>query len=237
MTNSLNYIIIDNRKFDSIIGARILKSNGINKWEELNSIWDTIKPLSFQDILKNFDNIEDRRVALKYIGIENIINNISSKLVSSVMLPKSTTWLNEEGELVTHEYSDVYELYKCSHSELGLNNPRFVNYLYFLKFKDTSTDRVYILWVDINSIYNTKFPNSSEINNDSENFNNIDTIDAIDAIAWTIQTHVKKNAIKSIIRQGDCILIEPISTSKKKVYGNLRHLTKEEYLTLLTIES
>jgi hypothetical protein len=59
-------------------------------------------------------------------------------------------------------------------------------------------------------------------------------INAIEAIAWTIQTDLKKGDIDKIVRQGDCIMIK----KKEGVSGGgTRHLTEEEYRTLITAES
>ena len=96
---------------------------------------------------------------------------------------------------------------------------------HYLKFKDTSTDREYLLWVDCGNIIRMK----SEGKNDG----NIH-VDAIDAIAWTIQTNLKKGDIEKIIRQGDCILLK----RKEGVETNIvRHLTGDEYRSLLVLES
>jgi hypothetical protein len=59
-------------------------------------------------------------------------------------------------------------------------------------------------------------------------------IDAVQAIAWTIQTDVELGGIEKIVRQGDCVLIKKKPKAK---LGNVRHLTSEEYKTLLVLES
>jgi hypothetical protein len=57
----------------------------------------------------------------------------------------------------------------------------------------------------------------------------------IQAIAWTITTNVPKGHIEDIIRQGDCILIKP--KGKYEPLVTARHLTEEEYKTLISAES
>jgi len=51
----------------------------------------------------------------------------------------------------------------------------------------------------------------------------------------TIQTEVVKDNIKQIIRQGDCVFVEPRDTTLQ--LGSLRSITKEEYIHLLKLES
>jgi hypothetical protein len=55
-----------------------------------------------------------------------------------------------------------------------------------------------------------------------------------DAIAWTIQTNLKEGGIEKIIRQGDCILLKK---NKSSQIGDVRHLTGNEYRSLLVLES
>ena len=55
------------------------------------------------------------------------------------------------------------------------------------------------------------------------------------AIAWTITTNVPQGNIEDIIRQGDCILIAP--KGDYVPLGSARHLTEEEYKTLISAES
>ena len=93
-----------------------------------------------------------------------------------------------------------------------------------------STDREYLIWVDLQSVYRTN-------NEDRWSFNeNKHKINAIQCIAWTIQTDIAEGNIEKIIRQGDCILIKPKDiTTKGKVHT--RHLTEKEYKELLVAES
>jgi hypothetical protein len=58
---------------------------------------------------------------------------------------------------------------------------------------------------------------------------------AIEAISWTIQVDVEKGGIEKIVRQGDCILVKPKPDAE--ILNNPRHLTKDEYLSLIVAES
>jgi hypothetical protein len=101
-----------------------------------------------------------------------------------------------------------------------------------VKCKDTSTDREYLIWVDINNVWNVVTENNKNLNRWEFN---IKDIDAIDCIAWTIQTDIPKGRIEKIVRQGDCIMIKP--KGKYETLGRERHLTSKEYLELLVAES
>ena len=222
-------IIINNMKFPYDLGCRLLKlKHQTCPFEQLADIWDDIVPLSFKEIAQ-LPNLEQRRVGVLCLGLERLINEVKPKLISKKTLKKSTMWVNENGELVEKKFKDTYELYKVSgeYFNKGLTGLQKMQDSYFVKCKDTSTDRTYLLWVEPNSVYRT----NTERGWDFE----INKVNAIQCIAWTIQTNVPKGKIEKIVRQGDCILIKP-----KGRYEPLtmpRHLTEKEYTTLLVAES
>jgi hypothetical protein len=98
---------------------------------------------------------------------------------------------------------------------------------YFVKCKDTSTDRNYFIWIEPQSVYRTNTEKIWEYE--------LSKINAIQCIAWTIQTNVPQGKIEKIIRQGDCVLIKP--KGKYEPLNTPRHLTENEYKTLLVAES
>ena len=131
----------------------------------------------------------------------------------------------------TKNFKDTYELYEVSgeYFNEGMKNSwQKMENSYFVKCKDTSTDRDYLIWVDLRSVGMTN-------GQDSWNFK-VGEVNAIQAIAWTIQTTVKEGNIEKMIRQGDCVLIKPID-AKDEMLPTPRHLTEKEYLTLLVAES
>lgn len=223
-------IVVNSIEFPYNIGCRVLKTKyGNTPFEGLEDIWDDIQPLTFVEITKELKNIEQRRVAITALGLENLIKEINPTLISKESISKTTTWVNSNGELVTHNFVDTYELYQVLGTTLfgGVNETWMIreNY-YFVKFKDTSTDREYMIWVDKDSIRHTNsIPWSSGVN-----------INSIQAIAWTFQTDVPEGGIEKIIRQGDCILIKKKNNVKPKL-GLVRHLTEREYRNLLVFES
>jgi len=224
-------IIIENQEFGYDTGCRLLKlKNDVCPFKQLEDIWDDIEPLTFREIAE-LPNLEQRRVAMVCLGLERLVKEIKPKLLNSKTLKKTTTWVTDKGELVTKKFNDTYELYQVdgSYFSKGLQNSwQKMQDSHFVKFKDTSTDREYMIWVDLQDVYRTN--NVSRWDFKPENVN------AIQAIAWTIQTDVEEGNIDKIVRQGDCIMIKPMN-QKNKNREVVRHLTEKEYKTLLVAES
>lgn len=227
-------IVINNVPTEFNLGCRMLKTKGGDcPFDEMQDFWEEVQPLNFKDIAQ-IPNLEQRRIALLFLGLDRLVKEVNPELISSKTIKKNTTWVTEQGELVEHKFDDTYELYKVKGEYFGdtTNHWQRINDAYYVKCKDTSTDREYLIWIDVNSVWRIVTDNNSKLNRWEFD---VRKIDAIDCIAWTIQTNVPQGKIEKIVRQGDCILIKP-----KKDYvplDNERHLTKQEYLTLLVAES
>lgn len=219
-------IIIDNVEFPFDEGCRILKlKHKDSPFEDLNDFWDDIVPMKFVDIAK-LENLEQRRIGINYLGIDEIVKQVNPIEVDRKAIFKTTTWINEKGVKEEIEFKDVYELYKVSNNDLIQENNKYrETFSHFVKCKDTSTDREYLIWVDLNSVRSA---------NDKSAWKQEDKVTAIDSIAWTITTNVPQGNIEKIVRQGDCILVKPIN---KDDLCEPRHLTGKEYLELLELES
>ena len=229
----MSKIVIQNVVFPFDLGCRVLKLKGGDcPFDEIADFWNDIEPLTFVDIAK-LENLEQRRIGISHLGIENIVSEVNPILLDKTTLKKTTTWINEFGVEETIDFDDTYELYKVSNNVLLSQEPskhyiwRSETFSYYVKFKDTSTDREYLIWVDLNDVYRNNYEGWAS-DEEKEKI-----VTAIDCIAWTITTNVEKGNIKRMLRQGDCILIEP----KEKVFGEVRHITREEYNTLLEVES
>lgn len=225
-------IVVDNLRFPFDTGVRLLKLKYGNNciFGELEDFWDDIVPLTFKEIAQ-FENLEKRRVGINALGLERLVQSVNPTLVDSKTIKKTTMWVDTNGELVEHEYDDTYELYKVSKDYFneGLDKYRGMNDdVYYVKCKDTSTDREYLIWVDIRQVLS---------NNDKNTWSGIKDEDccAIEAIAWTIQVDVEQGGIEKIVRQGDCILVKPKPDAN--ILNSPRHLTKDEYLSLIVAES
>jgi len=219
-------IVINNVIFPFNEGCRVLKLKGGEcPFDELKDFWNDIEPLKFVDIAM-ISNLEQRRIAIGYLGIDEVIRQVNPIEVDRQAIVKKTTWINEHGVKEEIDFKDVYELFKVSNNDLIQENNRYSEtFSHFVKCKDTSTDREYLIWVNLNSVYNT---------NDKSAWNQEDKVTAIDSIAWTITTNVPEGNIEKIVRQGDCILVKPIN---KDDLCSPRHLTGKEYLELLELES
>jgi len=198
--------------------------------EQLEDFWDKVVPATFGDIAQ-LPNLEQRRVGILNLGMEAIIKEAKPTLLSSKTIKKTTTWVNEKGELVEHTFDDTYELFEVKgevFSQNMENSWRKMEDCHYVRCKDTSTDREYLIWVDLRSVYST---NELGSNWDFD----MSKINPIHCIAWTIQTDVPQGNIAKIVRQGDCVMIKP-----KGTYTPLdkpRHLTEKEYLKLIVAES
>lgn len=225
-------LIINNVEFPFDLGCRVLKlKHGDNcPMEQLQDFWNDIIPLSFKEVAQ-LTNLEQRRIGVLHLGIDKIIADVNPTLLSKDTLNKSTLWVDTNGELIEHKFEDTYELYEVSgkYFSEGLEN-RFANIddCHYIRCKDTSTDREYLIWVDLRSVWNT-----NEIGNRWD-FDKT-KINATQCIAWTIQTDVPAGKIEKIIRQGDCIMIKP--NGKYEPLLSARHLTEKEYRDLLVAES
>lgn len=223
-------IIINNTQFSYDIGCRLLKlKHDVCPMSELEDIWDDIVPMTFKEIAM-FKNIEERRIAILCLGLERLISEVKPKLIDTKTIKKTTTWVGNDGELIKMKFNDTYELYEVDGEYLneGLNSKwNKIDNSYYVKLKDTSTDRNYFIWIEPRSVYLT--------NNENSYGFKIEKINAIQSIAWTIQTNVPVGSIEKIIRQGDCVLIKP--KGKYTPLSSERHLTEKEYRKLIVAES
>ena len=227
-------IIIDNHKFDYNLGCQLLKLRYGNQcpFPELEDIWEAIKPLSFSEI-STLENIEERRIGINCLGIERLVKEIYPTLIDTQTIKKTTTWVDENGELINHQFADTYELFKVSGELLGQgvkNRWDKIEDSYYIRCKDTSTDREYLIWIEPKSVIQTN-TNQAWVLYDTD----FTKLNAIACIAWTIQTDVPMGNIEKILRQGDCILIKPMG--EYEPLTTPRHLTEKEYRTLLVAES
>jgi hypothetical protein len=223
-------IIIENNVIPYDLGCKLLKLKGGNSpFEELSDIWNDIVPLTFSEIAQ-IENLEHRRMAINYFGMDKLIKEVKPKLINQKTLKKKSTWINKNGIEETINFIDTYELYEVSGDKIftGIYN-RWSNTtesVYYVKCKDTSTDREYLIWVDIRSVMAT--------NGKSTWDTKIEDVSPIECVAWTITTNVAEGNIEKIVRQGDCIMIKP----KEMVFEDRqRHLTEKEYKQLLVLES
>lgn len=205
-------VIIENQTFDYDVGCRVLKLKYSTPFEGLEDVWDTIIPLSFEEIC-NLPNIENRRVAINCFGLQRIHDTVQPKMVDETTITKNVEWVLD-GSIVKHSFNDVYRLFKVDNKHL--NNS--LSEQMYVQFKDTSTKREYLIWVNEQSVKQT---------------NKCDVINAIQAIAWTFTTNIEEGNVKAIIRQGDCLIIYP----NEDKTGEVRHLTELEYLKFLINES
>ena len=236
----MNTIIINNVEFDFNNGCRVLKLKYDNQpcpIKEIEDFWEDIVPMTFTDIARDLATIEQKRIAILHLGIERITKEVEPKLIDTKTIQKKTIWVDENGKFIEKKFKDTYELYEVSANKLGVVDNRFGDsrptFVHFVKFKDTSTDREYTIWVDAQSVYRANDERDTRWYSSSEDYGK--KINSIQAIAWTIQTNIPKDCIEKIVRQGDCIMIK--KTHSGVHADEVRHLTEKEYRELLELES
>lgn len=223
-------IIISNTEFEYNIGCKVIKAkygDECPKFFNQPEIWNDIEPITFKEIASEISNIEQRRIAISALGLQNLVKEVQPKMIGSKTLSKVTTFVTPTGELQTKKFKDTYTLFEVEGDSIGIKDR---NQYHYIQCKDTSTDREYLIWVDATSVWRTNNPGQWTSSN--ENYGR--KITPIQAIAWTIQTNIREGEIDKIVRQGDCILI------KKKPAAwtcDTRHLTEQEYKELLVLES
>jgi hypothetical protein len=225
-------IVIENTKFPFDLGCKLLKLRYNDcPYEQLEDIWDSIVPATFQEI-SELENLEQRRVGIVCLGIDRIAEQVKPRLVDSQTIEKVSNFINKDGKIVKEKFSDTYELYEVKGEQFSakVDKWRTMDDCYFVKFKDTSTDRKYMIWIDPRSVFRTN-PNKQK-----GWYEGIEDINAIQSIAWTIQTNVAEGNIKEILRQGDCIFVKP-KDSSLPLLDRPRHLTEKEYRKFLVAES
>jgi hypothetical protein len=233
-------LVLNNVTFDYDLGCKIAKLKYGDVCPEVLSpladFWNDIVPATFSDIAQ-LENLEQRRIGIGALGIERLISEVNPKLIDKKTLDKSTTWINGEGKLETIEYKDTYELYKVKGSVFsqGLGNHQTMADCFYVKCKDTSTDREYLIWIEPQSVYRTNFTNHTSRDSWYDRTNGYKELNAIECVAWTITTNVPQGNIEKILRQGDCIMIKP--QGKYEPLATPRHLTQVEYETLIVAES
>ena len=228
-------IVIENIPFKFDVGCRLLKLKHEDcPFEQLSDIWNDIEPLTFREI-GELENLEQRRVGVLCMGLERLAEQINPTLLDRQTIEKVSNFIDSNGKLVKEKYQDTYELYEVKGEVFGKSQwGATMNDCHFVKFKDTSTDRMYMIWVDLSSVARTNFAekNSYFYYSDEMKYK----INAIQCISWTIQTNVDEGNIKEILRQGDCVFVKP-KDSSKPMLDSARHLTEKEYRKLLVAES
>lgn len=227
-------IVIYNHKFDYDLGCKLLKLKYKEcPFKEIEDVWDDIIPATFVEIAA-LPNLEERRIGVLCLGLERLQQEVQPVLADRQVIKKKTAWVNEKGEFEEKEFEDVYELYTVSgdYFNQGVTGWNKTEDCQFVKCKDTSTDRDYLLWINNREVYKTNYTDPRGYTSSSDP---LYKITATDAIAWTIQTTVEQGQIEKIVRQGDCILVKPITG--RTLLSSPRHLTGKEYLELLTLES
>lgn len=125
--------------------------------------WNETTVMTAKEAL-NYDNMEQRMVALRYVGAEAMIKELGAELLDEQTICKKQEELVYLGEgkpspvdrnpknFETHtkEYNDTYKLYRIKSDKIikeSSRNSIDAEYIYICGMKDTSTDREYYIFV------------------------------------------------------------------------------------------
>lgn len=212
----------------------VITHESLNDFEEfVSSMWPLIETVSIQDALIQ-ENTEDRRVYFDAIGIEKLFKSLDPKLLDKQTIKKKRTRWDDEFNEYTHEFEDVYELYRIEASKMFTvdrwgNEPR--DHIYAVRCWCTTTNREYWLYVPRWAALGEQWWSGDQ--------DDKTRADAIRAIAWTVRLDVPISHVEKIYRQGDIIVtkIKEDFSGDNNLSALPYHLSKEDYLQLMYSET
>jgi hypothetical protein len=188
----------------------------------VKEMWDDITPVTVEEALQQ-SNAEDRRTYFDAIGVEKLFKQLNPTLKDKQVIKKKRMRWDDNNDPYEYRFEDVYELYEMEGTKLyetdRWGNPP--NPVFAVRCWCTTTNREYWLYVPREAATGERWKVSNEV------------YDAIRAIAWTIRIDVDKP--ERIYRQGDIIVVK--MNSETTTYQPLRHLNKDQYLSLMYSES
>jgi hypothetical protein len=189
----------------------------------VKDMWESIVPVTVEEALQR-SNTEDRRTYFDAIGVEKLFKQLDPTLKDRQTIKKKRTRWDDNNDPYEYEFEDVYELYEMPGNKL-FTSDRWGNQgrpVFAVRCWCTTTNREYWLYVPVEAASGTSWWNIENAK-----------YDAIQAIAWTIRIDV--DMPERIYRQGDIIIVKkgPNTTDNQPQ----RHLTKEQYLSLMYSET
>lgn len=136
--------------------------------DEYEDFYNSIEPMSAKEAMNRYkDNAEQRMVVFTIMSPAKVIQELGGTLIDSQTITKKREYTRlKSGETVDHkkhrsmelydieevEFPDTYELYQVDSSVMGLDpNNGDDEHVYILTMKDTSTERMYGLFIDSDS--------------------------------------------------------------------------------------
>lgn len=196
--------------------------------DEIIKRYREITPMTANDVL-SFSNAEQRMVAIKHFGMEDLLNNFKHEVIDKQTLKKvNHRWKVGESGLTpyTEEIEDTYELIKVQMRGTRRWGNEVVVDIYGIRCKCTTTGREYFIYS----------PPKKEASNSWSN-DEVHYTDVIEAIAATLETNVRPEAAEYFMRQGDVVLAVIKKGYENNWKGSKRTLTVDEYKTKLYSET
>lgn len=136
--------------------------------DEYEDFYNSIEPLSAKEALTRYkDNAEQRMVVFTIMSPAKMLQDVDGELLDSQTLTKTREYTKlKTNEIVDEkkhrsldmydvqevEFPDTYELYRVDSDVMGMNKDSGdPEHVYVLTMKDTSTERMYGLFIDPDS--------------------------------------------------------------------------------------
>lgn len=133
--------------------------------DEYEEYYNSIEPMGAKEAMNRYkDNAEQRMVVFTIMSPAKVIQELGGTLLDSQTLTKKREYTRlKDNEIVDEkkhrslemydieevEFPDTYELYQIDSSVMGMDSERDkVEFVYILTMKDTSTERMYGLFID-----------------------------------------------------------------------------------------
>lgn len=137
--------------------------------QEIKETWNSVEPMTAKEAIRNYPNMEQRMIALRWIGAEGLITDLDAEVLDTQTVHKvqeKTVYLGDGQpnpeqsrdpklwEKREKEYDDTYTLYRIDSDEItgdAEDNSRRrieLDWVYICGMRDASTDRDYYIFID-----------------------------------------------------------------------------------------
>ena len=237
-------VYIEGEPYEFEFGCRILKTRfGLQPFQGLEENWDSIPPITMEDLVNSYYTPKERRKIVEYVGPEFIEWHRLQGKINSETIKKRHRYLDQDQNMVEFTYEDTIQLFRIDGEKL-FQHPKppkndqdiekydrwLYNYenkyqwinddLFYVKYKEPMTGKDLYRWVDMESLLKPS----------------VFDITAIDALASTYKVPVKINEVSEVIKMGQLTLYKWNENSKYEWWIS-RKLRSNEYINGIIHES
>lgn len=231
LENSIRFYINQRYVMKDIFALRALRTKYGDDFEDMYEdmpvlkqfhstfvkFWKSLPPVKIGDVIQFSENTDTRRELFQFFPTRMMFQD--AEVVHNTM--RITEQVEQDGSTRTVE--NVYKLVRKKTADLlNLKHNERIDatreYIYAVKVECVTTGKTYFLMVDSRA----EFCQPGKFN-------------AAAAIAWTALCPITNP--KGLIRQGEVMLFEKGPDSKILPFDKRKHLTEEEYFSLLKYQS